>query len=112
MISSEITLWEGFLISLVGLGMVLVLLVVLIGVLAFLSVVVQKLTPKAKVHTVEATQASVTKTLAPGSCGALKLENVSDRDAAMIMAILANKLEKPLHELRFISIREIKENGE
>lgn len=45
---------------------------------------------------------------APGSAGELKLYDVSDRDAAMIMAIVANKTGKPLNELRFISIREVK----
>ena len=30
------------------------------------------------------------------------------RDAAMIMAIVANKLQKPLNELRFKSIKEVK----
>ena len=43
---------------------------------------------------------------APGSAGKVKLNNVSERDAAMIMAITANKLGKPLNELRFISIKE------
>lgn len=112
MISPNITLWEGFLISLVGLGMVLVLLMVLIGVLALLSFSVQKLVPKKQENTAVAPQVTTEKVPAPGSCGNLILENVSDRDAAMIMAILANKLEKPLHELRFTSIREIKESGE
>ena len=46
---------------------------------------------------------------APGSAGEVKLFNVPDKDAAMLMAIVANKLNKPLNELRFISIREIKE---
>lgn len=45
--------------------------------------------------------------LAPGSCGQIKLHNVSEKDAAMVMAIVANKLQKPINELRFISIKEI-----
>jgi len=49
--------------------------------------------------------------LAPGAAGDVKLYNVSDRDAAMIMAIVADKTGKPLNELRFISIKEI-ENDE
>ena len=47
---------------------------------------------------------------APGSAGELKLYNVSDKDAAMIMAIVADKTGKPLNELRFKSIREVREN--
>ena len=45
--------------------------------------------------------------LAPGSAGDLKLYDTDPRDAAMIMAIVADELQKPLNELRFISIREI-----
>lgn len=45
--------------------------------------------------------------LAPGSAGDLKLYGTDPRDAAMIMAIVADELQKPLNELRFISIREI-----
>ena len=45
--------------------------------------------------------------LAPGSAGDLKLYDTNPRDAAMIMAIVADELQKPLNELRFLSIREI-----
>ena len=44
---------------------------------------------------------------APGTAGQLKLYNVEERDAAMLMAIVADSLGKPLNELRFISIREV-----
>ena len=45
---------------------------------------------------------------APGSAGELKLYDTDPRDAAMIMAIVADTLGKPLNELRFKSIREVK----
>ena len=45
---------------------------------------------------------------APGSAGEVKIHDVPDREAAMIMAIVADKLHKPLNELRFKSIKEIK----
>ena len=45
---------------------------------------------------------------APGSAGALKLHDVEPKTAAMLMAIVANKMGKPLNELRFISIKEVK----
>ena len=44
---------------------------------------------------------------APGSAGHVKLNGIADRDAAMIMAITAEKLQTPLNELRFISIKEV-----
>ena len=46
---------------------------------------------------------------APGSAGELKLYDTDPRDAALVMAIVADTLGKPLNELRFISIREIKD---
>ena len=47
------------------------------------------------------------KPTAPGSAGQLKLHNVDPKTAAMLMAIVADKLQKPLNELRFISIKEV-----
>ena len=47
------------------------------------------------------------KPTAPGSAGDVKLYNVEPRTAAMLMAIVADKLGKPLNELRFISIKEV-----
>ena len=44
---------------------------------------------------------------APGSAGTLKIHNVEPKTAAMIMAITAHKMGKPLNELRFISIKEV-----
>ena len=46
---------------------------------------------------------------APGSAGQLKLYNVEPKTAAMVMAIVANKMGKPINELRFISIKEVTE---
>ena len=45
--------------------------------------------------------------VAPGTAGQLKLHNVEPKTAAMLMAIVADKLGKPLNELRFISIKEV-----
>ncbi|MEE1329498.1 MAG: OadG family transporter subunit [Oscillospiraceae bacterium] len=46
--------------------------------------------------------------LAPGTAGQLKLYDTPPKTAAMIMAIVADKMGKPLNELRFISIKEVK----
>ena len=46
--------------------------------------------------------------VAPGSAGQLKLYDVEPKTAAMLMAIVANKMGKPLNALRFISIKEVK----
>ena len=46
--------------------------------------------------------------VAPGTAGQLKLHDVEPKTAAMLMAIVANKMGKPINELRFISIKEVK----
>lgn len=45
---------------------------------------------------------------APGSAGEVKRFDVPDKEAAMIMAIVADEMGKPLNELRFLSIKEVK----
>ena len=55
-----------------------------------------------------AVSAEAPKPTAPGSAGELKLHDVEPKTAAMIMAIVADKMGKPLNELRFISIKEVK----
>lgn len=47
---------------------------------------------------------------APGAAGELKLYQTDPRDAAMIMAIVADTMGKPLNELRFLSIKEVTED--
>ena len=46
---------------------------------------------------------------APGSAGKIVLHDVPDKTAAMLMAIVADRTGKPLNQLRFISIREVKD---
>ncbi len=48
----------------------------------------------------------IEKPVAPGAAGQLKIHNVEPKVAAMLMAIVADKMGKPLNELRFISIKE------
>ena len=70
-----------------------------------------KAAPKAEAPAAAAPVAApveVQPQLAPGTAGQLKLHDVSPKTAAMIMAIVADKMGKPLNELRFISIKEVK----
>lgn len=46
---------------------------------------------------------------APGSAGKIALHDVPDKTAAMLMAIVADRTGKALNQLRFISIREVKD---
>ena len=63
---------------------------------------------KAAAVVVEEVPAPVELPKAPGAAGQLKLYNVEPKTAAMVMAIVADKLQKPINELRFISIKEVK----
>ena len=46
---------------------------------------------------------------AKGTAGDVKLYDTDPKDAAMVMAIVADTLGKPLNELRFKSIKEVEE---
>ncbi len=84
--------------------------------MAIIKILVAVTTPKAEPAAAPAAAApaasvapAVDAPLAPGAAGDLKLYDTDPRTAAMIMAIVADELKKPLNELRFISIREIKD---
>ena len=87
----------------------LALLIAIITIMTKLNITDEPKKPKGAVPAVAAAPAAaaVDAPLAPGSAGDLKLYDTDPRDAAMIMAIVADELQKPLNELRFISIREI-----
>lgn len=56
----------------------------------------------------QAPKAASNGALAKGSCGDVKIFDVPDKTAAMLMAITADMLKEPLNTLRFISIKEVK----
>ena len=89
----------------VALAMVLVL-VVIVAVMAIRKKISMQ-APKEDVDVEPVPEAVVPKASAPGSAGQIKLHGVDPKTAAMLMAIVANKMEKPLNELRFISIKEV-----
>ena len=91
--------------AVVFLGLVLLLIVVVIVGKCFVASANRK-AAKAPVPTPAEVPAPAT---APGTAGQLKLHDVDAKTAAMLMAITADKLQKPLNELRFISIKEVKE---
>ena len=96
-----------------GLTAVLGYLVVFVG-LALLMCVVMLVGKVMKIEAIPAPSPASTPEKAPepapGSAGELKLYDTDPRDAAMIMAIVADSLGKPLNELRFISIKEVKDD--
>ncbi len=96
--------------AILGYGVVLLALAVI--VLALLSVIKSSKARKAAKAEVPAAASVETVAapgaLAPGAAGELKLHDVPPKTAAMAMAIVADKMGKPLNELRFLSIKEVK----
>ena len=93
----------GYAVVFIGIIM-LMILVMFVGDLMFKSA-----KRKAAKAPAAAPAAPAAPAAAPGAAGELKLYDTDPRDAAMVMAIVADKLGKPLNELRFKSIREVKD---
>ena len=98
--------------SLLGICVVFFALALLIAIIVIMSKLNLSDEPKkakgaAAAAAAPAASANADAPLAPGTAGDFKLYNTDPRDAAMVMAIVADELQKPLNELRFISIREI-----
>ncbi len=106
----KMPLTEGGITALLGYCMVFFGLVLLMIVVTLLGKVMvassKKKTAAAPAPAVKEEKPAAAP--APGTAGELKLHDVSPRDAALIMAIVADKLGRPLNELRFKSIKEVK----
>ena len=85
-------------------GLILLMIVVMIMGKAFTAKKAPAAAPAAAPVAAPAAEAPP----APGTAGQLKLHDVEPKTAAMLMAIVADKMGKPLNELRFISIKEVK----
>ncbi|MBQ6540319.1 MAG: OadG family protein [Oscillospiraceae bacterium] len=97
--------------SLLGFLIVFIVLVLLMTIIYVMGLIIKAVNTKksggAEIPAAAAAAAPAAPPVpAKGSCGNLTLVKVSDRDAAMIMAITADQLNTPLNELRFISIKE------
>lgn len=112
------TLMEDISVGTAGLVALLGYAVVFIGLIALMAVIMivgkimvaKKTAPAAAPAAATAAPAPAPKAapaLATGTAGECKLYNVGDREAAMLMAIVANKLGKPLNTLRFKSMNEV-----
>ena len=103
---------DAILTAVLGYGVVFVGLILLMAVIAVMGKVMTARKAAAPATTATATAAPAAPAAAapeaPGSAGKIALHNVSDRDAALIMAIVADKLGVPINQLRFKSIKEVK----
>ena len=111
---NDISIGTAGLVALLGYAVVFVGLIALMAVIMIVGkiMVAKKTAPAAAPAAAAAAPAPAPKAapvLAAGTAGECKFYNVGDREAAMLMAIVASKTGKPLNQLRFISIREIKD---
>ena len=95
----------GYLVVFLGLVMLMVVVMVMGRIMVARA---KKAQASAVVEAAPVEAAPVAE--APGTAGELKLYDTDPRDAAMIMAIVADTLGKPLNQLRFISIKEVKDD--
>lgn len=110
----NITIPQTLAVVVLGLAVVFAVLALLWLIIVIESKIIANIEGKQLSDTpVAATPAPAAPAAAPapvakGSCGGVMLHDVPDRTAAMIMAIVADGLNTPLNELRFISIKEVK----
>lgn len=108
-------LTDALLLALIGMSIVFGVLILLMGIIWVMGKLVEKSPAiSAKMSKVfkkkkgqESTEEEAPK--AKGTCGELVLINTEERDAAMIMAIVADTTGIPLNELRFKSIKRVDE---
>ena len=110
----DVSIGTAALIVLLGMAVVFFGLILLMWVTQITGKIMQSKNAKksAAPASSPAAQPAVKKPEAPGTAGELKLHDVPDKTAAMLMAIVAYKTGKPLNELRFRSIRDITDAAE
>ena len=115
MLTSDITIGEAAVYTLLGYAVVFFGLILLMAVVIAMGKAFTAKENKAaaanqaaKAAVAAVPVAAAPKAVAPGSAGELKLHDVEPNTAAMLMAIVADKMGKPLNELRFKSIKEVK----
>ena len=121
---SDMALGDGLVMSLLGVTIVFLVLAFLMLFITIMSRVISGTGAKKKAEAPAAPAAPAAAPvaapaaapaavpageLAKGSCGVIKTFGVDDRTAAMLMAIVADKMQKPLNEIRFISMHEVQE---
>ena len=111
---SNIGMGDAAIVALLGyavvfFGLILLMIVVMIIGKAFSAKsAVKNAAPAPAAAPVAAAPTAPVVVDAPGSAGQLKTYDVPQKTCAMLMAIVADKMGKPLNELRFISIKEVK----
>ena len=111
----NISIGDAGIVTLLGYAVVFIGLILLMAVIMIMGSIMVSRAKKAQAAAAAAAapaeaEAAAVKAQAPGTAGELKLYDTDPRDAAMVMAIVADALGKPLNQLRFKSIKEVKED--
>lgn len=110
----NISIADAGIVTLLGYVVVFIGLVMLMAVMMIMGAIMVSRAKKAAAAAPAAAAVpaapAAPKAEAPGSAGELKLYDTDPRDAAMVMAIVADTLGKPLNQLRFKSIKEVNED--
>ena len=110
----NISIGDAGIVTLLGYAVVFIGLILLMAMMMIMGAIMVSRAKKAAAAAPAAAAVpaapAAPKAPAPGSAGELKLYDTDPRDAAMVMAIVADTLGKPLNELRFKSIKEVKED--
>lgn len=96
------------LIALIGFVTVFIVLVVLMGIIMLISKIFGEKNKPAEAPSVVSEPISAPAAEKADEYTGVKLNGVDDKTAALLMAIVANKLGKELDNLRFVSIKEVK----
>ena len=114
-LTADIGIIEAGITALLGYAIVFVGLALLMWVVMALGKAMTAKTAKPAAQAAPAAQVKAEpvpeapKAEAKGTAGTILLHDVPEREAAMVMAVVAHRLGKPLNQLRFKSIREVKD---
>ena len=105
------TIGQAAAIAVVGICFVFAVLVLILIIVKIFSSIFAGVKKTAKTEVpapvAAAPAAAAAPALAKGSCGDFKLHDVEPKQAAMVMAIVADMMQTPLNELRFKSIKKV-----
>lgn len=114
MLASDISIGQAAVYTLLGYAVVFFGLILLMAVVVAMGKYFASKDSKLAATAAAAAQAAApvapaaSTAVAPGSAGEMKIYDVDPKTAAMLMAIVADKTGKPLNQLRFKSIKEVK----
>ena len=104
--NSDMSIGESILYSVLGMAIVFLMLAVLMYIIKLVGFIMKRMEEKERLSTGSETAGEEAIPAPPDKGDLLILNGVPARTAAIVMALVADSLKKPINELRFKSIRE------